>query len=291
LTAAEDLTISHDGYTTRFLQAGPSSDGAAPVVLLVHDGWFGADAQTLWSRVIPELARRHRVIAPDMLGFGGTTKAVYFDRSMYQYRAEHLGSFVRAVVGDDVSVHGVGVSMGGSILLREAAASEHHIALASALSIAGTGGPWRTPFGADELGRYDGSADDIVRVLHHMAEDFPGWDDVIARRQENTERRGHVQSLLAGTVKVPRPSTPPASDNWPVALASTNVPVTVVECLQDLLVEHRWAEHFKNLGEHVVTRTMDTKHAPPLDHPQEVAALILSHLEHAHTATREGALR
>jgi len=281
LSAAEDRTVSHDGYTTRFLQAGPPPDDTTPVVLLVHDGWFGADARTLWSGVLPELSRDHHVLAPDMLGFGGTTKAVYFDRSMYQYRAEHLGSFVRAVAGDGVPVHGVGVSMGGSILLREAVAEDPHIPLASALSIAGTGGPWRTPFGAEELGRYDGSTDDLVRVLHHMADPFPGWDEVVARRQENTERRGHVQSLLAGTVKVPKPPAPPPSDGWPGALATATVPVTVVECLRDPLVESGWVEHFEGLGPQVATQTLDTKHAPPLDHPEDVAALVSSHVQRA----------
>jgi pimeloyl-ACP methyl ester carboxylesterase len=47
-------------------------DGEGPAVLLVH-GF--PHTRMLWSEVMPDLARTHRVIAPDLRGVGGSTRA------------------------------------------------------------------------------------------------------------------------------------------------------------------------------------------------------------------------
>jgi pimeloyl-ACP methyl ester carboxylesterase len=46
--------------------------GTGPAVLLLH-GF--PHTWRVWSEVVPELARTHRVIAPDLRGLGGTTRA------------------------------------------------------------------------------------------------------------------------------------------------------------------------------------------------------------------------
>ena len=99
-------TISVDGLTTHYLEAGSGE----PVVLL-HGGEFGVDAETAWERVIPALAERYRVLAPDMLGFGGSAKVVDFTdgRGM---RIRHIARFCAAL--GISSAHFVGNSMGRS---------------------------------------------------------------------------------------------------------------------------------------------------------------------------------
>jgi pimeloyl-ACP methyl ester carboxylesterase len=271
--------VRHDGVTTHYLDSG--GDGDRPVLLLVHDGWFGADARTLWSRLAPELAADFRVLAPDMLGFGGTDKLVYYDRSMYAYRAAHLGSFVRAVCGSDAHVHAVGTSMGGSILLRDAVAAEPSIPVRSVVSVSGSGGPWRSSFGAEQLGRYEGTVEDIARVMDHMAGAFDGRDAVIADRQANTERRGHVQCLLAGTVRHPAGSAPPPPDDWPAPLRDVTVPVTVVAGAQDPLLEPDWQRHLEGLSPLLTTEVLDARHAPSLDRPGLLAQVVRDHVRRA----------
>jgi len=54
------------GYRRAFLRAGQG-----PVVLLVHG--IGDSSQT-WRELIPLLARKHTVIAPDLLGHGQSDK-------------------------------------------------------------------------------------------------------------------------------------------------------------------------------------------------------------------------
>ena len=62
-----------------YVEAGPSD---APVLMLLH-GW--PQTSLAWSQVMPRLARRYRVIAPDLRGLGDTT------RPTTGYDAETLG--------------------------------------------------------------------------------------------------------------------------------------------------------------------------------------------------------
>ncbi|GAA5144923.1 alpha/beta fold hydrolase [Microbacterium pseudoresistens] len=270
--------ITHDGVTTTYVEAGNPAGGT---VLLVHDGWYGADAETLWSSVIERLAEDYHVLAPDMLGFGGTSKTVHFDRPMYAYRAQHLGSFVRAVLPNGTSVHGAGTSLGGSLLLRASVSSGAPIPLASVLSISGSGGPWRSEFGAAELGRFEGTAADIERMLEHMAGEFPGRDEFVEARMRNVAAPGHVESMMVGSIKPPaglqRPPAP-APAAWPAALAQVRVPTMVIGCDDDPLLEPGWEKNFEGISRLVTVGTLPARHAPSLDRPDEVSELICRHL-------------
>lgn len=289
-TPLASRSVQHDGVTTHYTESAP---GSARTLLLVHDGWFGADAHTLWWRVAEELAEDFRILAPDMLGFGRTDKAVYHDRSMYRYRAAHLGSFLRAVCEPGEEIHAVGTSMGGSILLRDAVADPPAVPARSIVSISGSGGPWRSAFGTQELGTYGGTVDDIRRVMDHMSDDFDGRDAVIDERHANTGIRGHVECLLAGSLRGPVPSPPPAPDPWPEPLRELGVPVLVLAGRRDPLLEPDWQTHLDDLSPLLTTRAVDTRHAPSLDHPRLVAELVREHVGRAvqHATVARGGQR
>lgn len=59
------------GSDTAVIDAGDSGTSAPPVLLL-HGSGPGVSAAANWRLVIPALGERGRVIAPDLLGFGGT---------------------------------------------------------------------------------------------------------------------------------------------------------------------------------------------------------------------------
>ena len=58
---------------TQFLEAGSGAH-----LVLLHGGEYGASAEITWRYNIGELAKRFHVIAPDMLGWGGTDKIYSF---------------------------------------------------------------------------------------------------------------------------------------------------------------------------------------------------------------------
>ena len=85
--------------------------GSGPVVLLIHG--ITSDADT-WRHVVPLLAEEHTVVAPDLVGHGGSAKP-RGDYSLGAY-ASGLRDLMAALGHDRVTV--VGHSMGGGIAMQ-----------------------------------------------------------------------------------------------------------------------------------------------------------------------------
>ena len=85
--------------------------GSGPVVLLIHGITSSADA---WGEVIPALAERYTVVAPDLLGHGGSAKP-RGDYSLGAY-ASGLRDLMAALGHERATV--VGHSMGGGIAMQ-----------------------------------------------------------------------------------------------------------------------------------------------------------------------------
>ena len=85
--------------------------GSGPVVLLIHGITSNADT---WQRVVPLLAADHTVIAPDLVGHGGSAKP-RGDYSLGAY-ASGLRDLMAALGHERVTV--VGHSMGGGIAMQ-----------------------------------------------------------------------------------------------------------------------------------------------------------------------------
>ncbi|MEJ2481475.1 MAG: alpha/beta fold hydrolase [Acidihalobacter sp.] len=64
-------TIMANGIRTNYHDLGEG-----PAVLLIHGSGPGVTAFANWRLTMPELAQRFRVIAPDMVGFGETERAL-----------------------------------------------------------------------------------------------------------------------------------------------------------------------------------------------------------------------
>ena len=92
-----------------------ADEGTGPVLLLVHG--FPLN-HTMWSAQIEEFSKTHRVIAPDLRGFGGTDGALYAV-SMERY-ADDLAALLEALQADR-PVTFCGLSMGGYIAWHFAA--------------------------------------------------------------------------------------------------------------------------------------------------------------------------
>jgi len=98
--------ISIHGHAVAYHTAG---DG--PVVLLVHGMAGSSDT---WRHVMPALTRRFRVVAPDLLGHGGTAKP----RSEYSLSTHaNLLRDLLAVLGHERATI-VGQSLGGGIAMQ-----------------------------------------------------------------------------------------------------------------------------------------------------------------------------
>lgn len=84
--------------------------GTGPVLVLVHG--FASQARFDWGNVIVPLSKRHRVIALDQIGFGGSEKP-FIDYSIQTY-VDFLGEFLRTLHIDKFDL--AGESLGGWIV-------------------------------------------------------------------------------------------------------------------------------------------------------------------------------
>ena len=125
LPGFRSLFAEIDGVSTRYF-----AGGSGPPLVLVH-GLGGA--ATNWTELAPLLAKRRRVLVPDLPGHG---------RSDRLARVEGLGSFalrLAALLEQEASTPAalVGHSMGGLVALRLAVARPQAV---SALVLVGTAG-------------------------------------------------------------------------------------------------------------------------------------------------------
>lgn len=268
--AIEERWLRCGGYGTRFIEAGDRSN---PPLLLLHDGALGGSASGSWSPLIPRFAQHHWVLAPDLLGYGGSDKAVLLDRSPHSFRIAHLSAFLATLdVTGPVDV--VGNSFGGAVALRALVAPERSFALHSVVSIAGSGGPWRTRTALDELGRWDGTREDLARVLRLLVDDYPGFEEHLTERLRWASMPGHVKALNAPTGVVPEPLKARVDDPWPAQLRACTVPALLVRCTRDQLLELEWADRVHQGLPNSRIVDIDARHSPNLDRPDELADML-----------------
>lgn len=89
--------------------------GSGPAVMLLHGGGPGASGVSNYSRNIDTLAKRYRVLVPDMPGYGRSSKGIG--------KSDPFGSLADAMRGllDELSIstaHLIGNSYGGAAALR-----------------------------------------------------------------------------------------------------------------------------------------------------------------------------
>uniref|UniRef100_A0A0D9VJZ7 AB hydrolase-1 domain-containing protein n=1 Tax=Leersia perrieri TaxID=77586 RepID=A0A0D9VJZ7_9ORYZ len=140
--ALERLPFKADGYnfwTWRGRRIHYVEQGAGQPIVLIHG--FGASAFH-WRYNIPELAKKYKVYAVDLLGFGWSEKAlVEYETTIWM---EQVRDFLREVVKDPAVV--VGNSLGGFTTLFTATEAPELVRGVVLLNSAGQfGDPNRPP--------------------------------------------------------------------------------------------------------------------------------------------------
>ncbi|WP_333619246.1 alpha/beta fold hydrolase [Dietzia sp.] len=118
-------TVEADGFTFHFHDVGPLEDGQPEgagdadgnnpydtTILLLHGSGPGVTAWSNFGGNIPALARRFRVIALDMPGFGLSSDHEW-DRGYPLVAADAIDAFLDELGVDEVDI--IGNSMGGNV--------------------------------------------------------------------------------------------------------------------------------------------------------------------------------
>lgn len=104
----EDRFVTVQGYRTRYWD-----EGAGEPLLLVHG--LGSSAES-WLLNVEGLARRYRVLVPDLIGFGKTDKTTDANELNLERSSRFLAGFLETQGVQ--KTHVVGNSMGGIVSLQ-----------------------------------------------------------------------------------------------------------------------------------------------------------------------------
>lgn len=197
---AQRRTLVVDGSATSYLEAGSGE----PVVLL-HGGEFGAGAEIGWEHTIDALAERYRVLAPDMLGFGGSAKVVDFTDGR-GLRIRHIARLL-ALLGIE-SAHFVGNSMGAINLLVDATSDTPRLPMRSLVAICG-GGEIQSNEHVRALYDYDATLDGMRRIVTALfhSPSYPADETYVRRRYGRVSPRARGKRWRRPVFAAPAPNS------------------------------------------------------------------------------------
>jgi 2-hydroxymuconate-semialdehyde hydrolase len=182
--------------------------GSGSPVLLIHGSGPGVSAWANWRLTIPELAKSHRVIAPDMVGFGYTERPARQRYEMDVWVAQAVGLLDALGIA---RVDLVGNSFGGALALAIAIRHPQRVRRLVLMGSVGISFPI-TP-GLEAVWGYTPSPDNMRRLLDLFAFDRGLVNDELAQLRYEASIRPGVQQAFAAMFPAPR-------QRWVDAMAS-----------------------------------------------------------------------
>ena len=182
--------------------------GAGFPVLFIHGSGPGVSAWANWRLVIPPLSARHRVIAPDMAGFGFSERPEGVSYDLDLWVAQAVGLLDALGVA---KAHIVGNSFGGAIAL--ALAIRHPERVERLVLMGSVGVPFPITPGLDAVWGYQPSIDNMRKLLDIFAYSRELVNDELAELRYRASVRPGFQESFAAMFPAPR-------QRWVEALAS-----------------------------------------------------------------------
>jgi pimeloyl-ACP methyl ester carboxylesterase len=247
------------------------AEGSGPAVLLLHGSGPGTTAAA-WGPLIAALTPHHRVIAPDLLGFGTAPRPAGSFRSDWTEQAlglvDSLGVSSFAVVGN---------SAGAAIALHLACARPR--AVTRVVGVGSMGHPMALPPGLDALWAHATPSLEGARALIELINFDPraATPDAVEARH----RAILAQPWYPELFPAPRQRWVDDLSLTREELAGIAVPVLLVHGAQDRVVPLRDSfvpllELLPDVRGHVFGRC---GHAAPLEHTGEFNRLLSTFLE------------
>jgi 2-hydroxymuconate-semialdehyde hydrolase len=167
--------------------------GDGPSVLLLHGSGPGVTAWANWRGVLPALATRFRVIAPDMVGFGYTDRPTGADYTMDVW-VKHAVDLLDALDIERVSI--VGNSFGGGLAL--ALAVRYPARIDRLVLMGSSGTDFEITPGLDAVWGYEPSHENMRQLIELFAYDQSiATDDLVRMRYDASIRPGYQESYAS----------------------------------------------------------------------------------------------
>lgn len=248
--------------------------GEGPPLVMIHGSGPGVTGWANWRLVMPALAARHRVLAPDMVGFGYTDRpdGVSYDLDTW---VKHALDFLDAL--DLAQVDLVGNSFGGALSLALAIRRPERVRRLVLMGAAGV--EFELTPALDAVWGYTPSVENMREMMDTFAYNRALVTDDLARMRYEASIRPGIQEAYSAMFPAPR-------QRWVTALASdeadiANVPheTLVIHGRDDRVVPLANSLRFLELIErsqlHVFGRC---GHWTQIEHADRFARLVLDFL-------------
>lgn len=219
-------TLEHGPFTTNYHDVGEG-----PPVLLIHGSGPGVTAFANWRLVMPELAKSHRVLAPDVVGFGYTSHAEGGPPDRDQW-TEHMTSFLDTLGVEKVSV--VGNSFGGALALW--LATTHPERIDRIVLMGSVGVPFELTEGLDAVWGYEPSVEAMEKLLTYFVYDRSLLPADLGEMRFRASDKPGAQERWASLFPAPRQRWIDAFAVAPEQLAALTHKVLVVHGRDDQVI-------------------------------------------------------
>lgn len=215
------------GIRTRYLEAG---SGARTVVLL-HGSGPGVSARANWRLTMPALARHHRVLAPEMVGYGASRGPADIRYGVSTW-LDHVTGFLDVLDVPHASF--VGNSMGGLICLHLAITQPRRVERMVLMGTPGVG--MRPTAGLAAVRNYEPSMDNMRELLTTAFAHDPAiiTEDLVRARYEASVA-GDAHEIYRTMFFDPRHSGNDLELD-PAAVGGVSVPTLIVHGTDDRVI-------------------------------------------------------
>ncbi len=207
-------SLNTGGFSTNYHDQG---DGFP--LLLIHGSGPGVSAWANWRGVISGLVDtdRHRIVAPDMVGFGFTERPEGFEYSLDAW-VDQLISLMNEL--DIAQADLIGNSFGGAVAL--ATCIKHPERVRKLVLMGSVGISFELTPGLDEVWGYTPSFENMRKLMDLFAWDRNLVNDELAQLRYEASIRPGVQESYAGLFPAPR-------QRWVEAMASDEQEIRAIE--------------------------------------------------------------
>lgn len=268
-----NYTINVQGFKTHYLEAGVGND---ETIVLIHSGEYGASAEMSWQFNIPALAEKYHIVAPDLLGYGGTDKIFDFE-DMFDRRINHISTLLETL--DIQEAFFVGNSMGAGYLGSLACEDPPLDWPIKRMVLISGGGT--TPEGFGEIIKnYNGNKEgmkDIMAELYYDPNNL--GEEFLERKVELSKTPGHWQVLSA--IRYEAPFEQEREFRRQHNYENVDIPTLIIGGEDDTLhPKHELEEVAGQMGAR--TRFFgNCKHSAHIEHTEAVNRLILNFFDAA----------
>ena len=220
------LSINAGDIATNYHDIGDGS----PLVM-IHGSGPRVTGWANWRLVMPDLAARHRVLVPDMVGFGYTARPEGIQYNLDTWLA-HALAFLDALNLTQVDL--VGNSFGGALSL--AIAIRHPERVRRLVLMGAAGVSFELTPALDAVWGYTPSVENMRRMMDTFAFNRELVNDDLARMRYEASIRPGIQEAYSAMFPAPRQASVEALASDPADIAALPHETLIIHGRDDVVV-------------------------------------------------------